>query len=521
MKKILAIVLLVMMALMATAVAEKAPTAAALNPVVEVEGGKLIGFKQGETYCFWGVDYAYADRFEAPQKVEPWEGYKYAQSYGCISLIPDQTSVGTDEFVWPHRYWIQNDHCQNLNIWTQSLDTEAKKPVIVFFHGGGFNNGSSIESLAYDGQNLSEFGDVVVVTVNHRLNVVGFLDLSSFGEKYATSANSGMLDLQASLEWINANIAQFGGDPENVTIFGQSGGGSKVTALMRMPGAAGLFHKAGTQSGGAATIQDNSSSARVGELTAEILGLTAETIDQIQTMDYRTVRNAANEALALAKKEEGFTSYSFGPVSDGVTLVPEMINAKGIPVINSWCFSESANASYKTGDQRHNEWTDEETMEWLTSRFGDKTEALLAEFLKLYPNKEAHDLYFYNNRRARGVTLNKALLEAGATVYNYSFDFEAPTNGGTTAFHCVDLIYVFHNADLGLCAIATGAGEDAMRIQDQMAGAFINLAYNGTPSTEELPWAPYTIEGNEMMLFDVESKCVNFDDAAFNEIYNK
>lgn len=328
-----------------------------------------------------------------------------------------------------------------------------------------------------------------------------------------------MLDLQASLEWINANIEQFGGDPENVTIFGQSGGGSKVTALMRMPGAAGLFHKAGTQSGGAATIQDNSSSARVGELTAELLGLNAETIDEIQTMDYRTVRAAAMEALEIAKTEEGFTRYSFGPVSDGVTLVPDMINAKGIPVINSWCFSESANASYRSGDQRHNEWSDEETMEWLTSRFGDKTEALLAEFLKLYPHKEAHDLYFYNNRRASALNLNKALMEAGATVYNYSFDYEAPTNGGTTAFHCVDLIYAFHNADLGLCAIATGAGEDAMRIQDQVAGAFVNLAYNGTPSTEELPWAPYTVEGNELMLFDVESKCVNFDDAAFNEIY--
>lgn len=144
-------------------------------PVVDTEAGQLRGFMNEGTYTFLGVPYAQAERFQAPQKVEAWDGVRNAQSYGTICPIQNQTSVGSDEFVWPHRYWVQNEDCMNLNVWTQSLDTEAKKPVIVFFHGGGFTNGSSVESAAYDGKNLSEYGDAVVVTVNHRLNVLGFM----------------------------------------------------------------------------------------------------------------------------------------------------------------------------------------------------------------------------------------------------------------------------------------------------------------------------------------------------------
>ena len=166
-------------------------------------------------------------------------------------MIDPETAVG--EIMVPHRYWPKDENCQYLNIWTQSLDTEAKRPVMVWFHGGGFSAGSSIEQVSYDGENLSKFGNVVVVTVNHRLNILGYLDLSPYGvEKYWNSGNVGNADLVASLQWIHDNIAQFGGDPENVTIFGQSGGGAKVTSLMNTPAADGLFQKGIVMSGIAA-----------------------------------------------------------------------------------------------------------------------------------------------------------------------------------------------------------------------------------------------------------------------------
>ena len=143
----------------------------------------------------------------------------------------------------PHMYWSEKEDCQNLNIWTPSIRDGRKRPVMVWLHGGGFSAGSSIEQLAYDGENLSRAGDVVVVSVNHRLNVLGYLNLSPFGEKYQDSANAGNLDLIAALEWIRDNIEGFGGDPENVTLFGQSGGGVKAWSLLQMPEADGLFHK--------------------------------------------------------------------------------------------------------------------------------------------------------------------------------------------------------------------------------------------------------------------------------------
>ena len=171
-------------------------------PITATAQGQVMGFMDEDTYTFLGIPYATAERFEEPQTVEAWEGVRSAQTYGTVSPIPDQTSVGSDEMVWPHRYWIQNEDCMNLNVWTQSLDTEAKKPVLVFFHGGGYTNGSSVESSAYDGKNLSDYGDVVVVTVNHRLNVLGFLDLTAYGDEYAGSSNLGIKDLVASLEWV-------------------------------------------------------------------------------------------------------------------------------------------------------------------------------------------------------------------------------------------------------------------------------------------------------------------------------
>src|SRR5690349_18478300 len=219
-------------------------------PVVEVKGGKLRGLREGKTLSFLGIPYAEAERFELPKPVASWTGIKNAQVYGPVCPSPEQTTVSGDELVFPHRYWIANEHCQYLNVWTQNPSPAAKKTVMVWMHGGGFTNGSSMEAYAYDGRSLSEFGDVVVVSINHRLNILGTLDLSACGERYANSRYTGTADIVAALEWVRDNIEAFGGDPGNVMIFGQSGGGGKVVSMMHTPAAKGLFHRVSAQSGG-------------------------------------------------------------------------------------------------------------------------------------------------------------------------------------------------------------------------------------------------------------------------------
>ena len=195
-------------------------------PVLHTTSGDLKGYFYDGVYIYKGIPYAYADRFQMPVPSK-WDGVKDATNYGFVCPLQNQDTPN-GELMVPHRYWPQDEHCQSLNIWTNKLDPEAKKPVLVWFHGGGYAAGSSIEQVAYDGVSIAKKGDSILVSVNHRLNILGYLDLSPFGEKYKNSANAGHADMVAALQWVHDNIALFGGDPENVTIFGQSGGPTSV-----------------------------------------------------------------------------------------------------------------------------------------------------------------------------------------------------------------------------------------------------------------------------------------------------
>ena len=230
--------------------------------IASTQSGRVQGFVKSGIQTFRGVPYATAARFAPPTAPQSWDGVRPALSYG--NICPQPVSAGLSEpqtFLSDWRFWPQSENCLNLNVWTPALD-EQKRPVMVWFHGGGFFSGSSMELPVYDGENLSRMGDVVVVSVNHRLNILGFLDLSAYGEQYQSSGNAGLQDLVAALEWVRDNAAAFGGDPDNVTIFGQSGGGGKVSTLLGAPSAAGLFDKAIIMSGamggpeGRAGLQD-------------------------------------------------------------------------------------------------------------------------------------------------------------------------------------------------------------------------------------------------------------------------
>ena len=490
-------------------------------PVVETPNGKLMGYLNGDIYAFAGIQYATAGRFEEPKAVEPWEGVKAAQAYGAICPIPEQTTVGQDEFVWPHRYWIQNEACQYLNIWTKSPDATAKKPVMVFLHGGGFTNGSSVEAWAYDGGNLADYGDVVVVTLNHRLNALGFLDLSAYGDAYKNSANLGMEDIVVALQWVKDNIASFGGDPANITIFGQSGGGGKVLTLLRMPSAEGLFKQASVHSGSASYLAKEDAQ-KIAKYTFEQLGLKDGDVEALKAVPVATFIAGATAAVAKLNEElkpENRT-VSWRPEADGAVVQADLCDfTKSIPLIVGTVFSEQT-STFKVGDGRKNEWTDEEIAKNLADKFGTNADAVKEEFAKVFPEKKVQDAFFFapTNRITAKATLKTKIDSGTAPVYNFLFDYEAPVNGGTTAFHCSDLIYLFHNVDIPVITLATGGNEDAHRIQDQMATAWVNFAKTGNPSQEGLEWLPYTPESMNTMVFDVTSGTRALDDAKLDEL---
>ncbi|MDE3197476.1 MAG: carboxylesterase/lipase family protein, partial [Acidobacteriota bacterium] len=347
-------------------------------PVVEVKGGKLRGFRDGRTVTFLGVPYAEAERFEMPKPVKAWEGIKNAQTWGPICPIPQAHAIGGDDFVFPHRFWVENEHCQVLNIWTQSTAAAAKKPVMVWMHGGGFTNGSSMESYAYDGKTLSEFGDVVAVSLNHRLNVIGTLDVSAYGPEYTNSRNTGMADLVAALEWIHENIEAFGGDPGNVTIFGQSGGGGKVTRLMHMPAAKGLFHKVICESGSNVDYR-NSDPAEVIKaqqaIAAETLKRLGVDAGKLKTVPYYDLLAAATAAKQAAGRQGGGAGWD--PVADDQYVLREFCDwADSIPYMAGTTLTEFTSNMAK-GELTKNEWTQAEIDEQLTKAFGDKKDAIV------------------------------------------------------------------------------------------------------------------------------------------------
>jgi para-nitrobenzyl esterase len=283
------------------------------SPIVETKNGKLRGFQLDGIYAFYGIHYAEAERWQAPTPVEPWEGIQNATNYGYICPVAANPAP-TSELYIPHRFWPSNEHCQNLNVWTPGINDGKKRPVMVWFHGGGFSDGSGIEQVAYEGDKLAEYGDVVVVTVSHRLNILGYLDMSSFGEKYANSVNAGIADLVASLQWVHDNIEAFGGDPENVTIFGQSGGGSKVKTLLNTPAADGLFQKGIMMSGGCRRSTTTNKDHR--EIVLGILktlGIAEENVEELETVPYDVLIRAYTK---VAEEKGNVNNMRWGPVAN-------------------------------------------------------------------------------------------------------------------------------------------------------------------------------------------------------------
>jgi len=489
-------------------------------PVVQIKGGTLRGLREGKTSSFLGIRYAEAERFGPPKPVKPWTGIKDAQAFGPVCPIPEQANVGRDEVVFPHRYWIANEHCQYLNVWTQNLTNAVKKPVMVWMHGGGFTNGSSIESYAYDGRSLSEFGDVVVVSVNHRLNILGTLDLSAYGPQYAKSRYTGTEDLVSALQWVHDNIESFGGDPGNVMIFGQSGGGGKVVRMLHMPAAKGLFHKVAAQSGGNNTYRTTDPAASIkaqqtiAAHTLKNLNLTGDQIDKLKAVPYSALITAGVAALRSAAQELDRPALNWDVIADDQYVMREFGDwADSVPLMAGAVFSEMQ-GTLTRGDGRKNEWSQKEIDDQLTAALAYKKSDIVAEFTKAFPRKKVQDVLYYAGASRPGVKnlLARKLEKSKAPVYNYLFAWEYPINGGVTSFHCSELAFCFHALNVPQIKTATGGGPGAMALQDKVSQAWINFARTGNPSQPGLEWKPYTKDDPQAMVFDTVSESVALRD---------
>lgn len=501
----------------ASAKSQNSPTD---NAVVSTQAGKIRGsVTKSGVLSFKGVPYAEAnERFVPAKPVAKWEGIRDVTEYGKISPQMEfmSSNMLSDE--------ISDNNCQNLNIWTPGLD-KKKRAVMVWLHGGGFSSGNAQETTAYDGENLAQAGDVVVVSVNHRLNILGFFDLSKYGEKYRYSGNAGVQDIIDSLTWIKANIVNFGGDPNNVTIFGESGGGAKVLTLMTSPHAKGLFHKGIIESGSTDTmgvVFTKQNVARyVTDETLKSLGITQDNIEEIQKVPFERLLTAGEAVLAKAAKDleiDGAfgpgTALMWEPVVDGDFMPTDPVSkdgfasgGKGISLLigsnlNEWT-SVPLLAKSAEEKARLEKLSETEILAEAQKLYGDKAEKVIAEYKNAYPEKELYNALLIDTMirlPILKITAAKADQKSG-DVYSYIFGYGSPFS-----FHTFEIPYVFNNAGTSVMGTISTDVEKDKKIAELMSGAWISFAKTGEPGTELTgKWDSYSRKNGAVMILDEKS----------------
>ena len=493
--------------------------------VVEINSGKIAGYVRKGIFAFKGVPYALstegANRFCPPRKPKPWAGVRSSRQYGCVAPQDKGTGRQNDEeaFIFQWNDSIEGEDCLRVNLWTPVLKDGKKRPVMVWLHGGGFAAGSGHDLPAFDGENLARRGDVVVVTLNHRLNILGFLDLSQYGDRYAQSGNVGMLDIVAALEWVRDNISEFGGDPGRVLIFGQSGGGAKVSTLMAMPAAKGLFHRAIVQSGSFAMSNSAEKSRRLTDTVLRELALGPSNLQRIQSLPYLELRRASEAALrqlnppqtAVPDPRRLGETFGFSPVADGAVL-PSVPFGREAPAVSAevpMIIGTTLN-EFTTGinHPEYEDMTEAELQMRASGMFPGRGPGVIEAFRRRTPRAKPFDLWSHiASAPVRQAAIRQAVAKSalkGAPAYLYWFTWQTPIlDGRPRAFHCAELPFVFYNTDR--CENMTGGGSIARALGARMAHAWIHFAHTGDPNHPGIPrWTPVSAKAGPIptMIFD-------------------
>ena len=501
---------------------EKEASPTAPSPTVEIASGKIRGALAEGIRAFKGIPYGAptnaANRFRPPQPVAAWAGVRDALAYhGKAPQSPAQVKrrAEMDGILGPVDGTAETEDCLTLNVWTPGLDA-AKRPVMVWLHGGAFAYGSGNRAVT-EGANLARRGDVVVVSVNHRLNICGYLHLDDIGgERFAGSGNAGSLDMVRALEWVRDNIAAFGGDAGNVTIFGESGGGGKVSALLVMPAAKGLFHRAVIQSGAAVRFTTRERANALADAVAKQLG----GVDKLQDVPLDKLLGTIIPAskAAGARAFPLLDRYDFGPVVDGDVVAQHPAEPSTSPLGNDiplMIGGTAREASLFLDDDAvwHRTLSEDRLRERIAAVAGPDTDAAVRLYRDLLPGASAGDrliaaltgsnfsvrTWLYAERRA---------ARGGAPIYHYSLDWASPFAGGRMgAHHAMDLPFVFDTTDVPL---TTKGADGAPELAAAMAATWAAFARTGSPDNATIPaWPAYTEATRATMVFDTRCRVVN------------
>lgn len=472
-----------------------------VNSIVNTHTGKVQGKKVENVYVWKGIPYAKPPvgrlRFQPPEQPEPWEDVRDATSFGQTAMQPSSEMM---RFLGDSPEGSSED-CLYLNVWSPAAD-DKRRPVMVWIHGGAFMYGSG-SSETYDGQSFAQTGDVVIVTLNYRLGVFGFLHLAeSGGETFAQSGNCGLLDQIAALKWVQDNIASFGGDPDNVTVFGESAGAMSIGALLATKEANGLFQKAILQSGAASNVLPSKVAAKRAKQILAELDINDDEVEKLYNIS----------AEKLVKASEAVPPMSLGPVVDGSVITEQPLqtiangSAKNVPILIGTTEDEYRLFTFVDPSWRN---LDEESVEKrFKAAFGKKW-SQIAEQVKgekltqeLFEKLMTWQVFTYP-----AIALSEARIKQGEKVYMYRFDYKSTAfGGGLKSCHALELPFVWNTVHNQRTTAFTGDVPERFTIAEQMHDAWIAFAKHGNPAIAQLPeWPSYEQESRATMHFDLET----------------